>query len=196
MVSPENQTSEHNQRLGEIIRQQRAGRFTLQELARAADLSVGSLSQIERGLGNPSFNTLTKLARALDLRIGDLVEAGTARTQHKPDSLVVRAGDRARLQIGSEGLVYELLTPNLKGKLEVLATTVPPGFSNRANPFRHEGEECVVVIEGRLHVGVADDEKTLESGDAITFDPSLPHWWINESGVDAQLFGAVTPPSF
>lgn len=195
MTPPETQNNQHGRRLGEIIRRERVGRFTLQELAKAADLSVGSLSQIERGLGNPSFNTLTKIAGALGLRIGDLVEAG-AETQHKSDSLVVRADDRSRLQIGSEGLVYELLTPNLRGKLEVLETTVPPGFSNQANPFTHVGEECVVVLEGDLRVVVGKETNHLQSGDAITYDSALPHWWENETTRDAKLIGAVTPPSF
>lgn len=119
-----------------------------------------------------------------------------APTEHQPDSLVVRADDRSRLQIGSEGLVYELLTPNLKGRLEVLETTVPPGFSNKESPFGHNGEECVVVISGQLRVGVGEEENYLEEGDAITYDSARPHWWVNESEEDARLIGVVTPPSF
>lgn len=195
MTPPDTQLDVHARRLGETIREARTGRYTLKQLAGAADLSVGSLSQIERGLGNPSFNTLTKIAGALDLRIGDLIEAG-AETRRRHESLVVRRDDRSRLQIGSEGLVYELLTPNLKGKLEVLETTVPPGFSNEANPFGHEGEECVVVMGGSLRVGVGDATHSLDAGDAITYDPALPHWWANDSSRDAKLIGAVTPPSF
>lgn len=195
MASTGTEINQHALRLGETIRTERTGKFTLKQLADAADLSVGSLSQIERGLGNPSFNTLTKIASALDLRIGDLIEAG-AEPAHQRDSLVVRRSERKRLQIGSEGLVYELLTPNLRGMLEVLETTVPPGFSNKANPFGHEGEECVVVIEGGLSIGVGDEIHLLEAGDAVTYDPSLPHWWANDSDDDAVLIGAVTPPSF
>lgn len=195
MEPPRIQTNPFARSLGETIRRERVGKYTLQELASAADLSVGSLSQIERGLGNPSFNTLTKIAGALDLRIGDLIEAGAGRAGPR-DSLVVRRNDRKRLQIGSEGLVYELLTPNLKGRLEVLETTVPPGFSNQANPFGHEGEECVVVMSGGLQVGVGKETYRLGAGDSITYDSSLPHWWANESGEDAKLIGAVTPPSF
>ncbi|HSM43875.1 MAG TPA: XRE family transcriptional regulator, partial [Acidimicrobiia bacterium] len=123
-------------RLGEMIRRARTGRFTLQELARAADIATGSLSQIERGIGNPSFRTLQKIATALDLRIGDLVEAGTS---DRRGPMVVRRRDRALLQLGYDGLVYELLTPNLRGSLEMLQTRIPPGFSNEENPFFHEG---------------------------------------------------------
>ncbi len=180
-------------RLGEMIRRERTGHFTVQQLAAKAGIAAGSLSQIERGKGNPSFRTLQKIADALGLRIGDLVEATTAVS---PGPMVVRRHERARLQLGFDGLVYELLTPNLRGSLEMLQTTIPPGFSNRANPFGHQGEECVLVLEGDLRVGVGDDVHRLSSGDAITYDPSLPHWWENEADSEATVVGAVTPPSF
>lgn len=180
-------------RLGEMIRRARSGRFTVQELARRAGIAAGSLSQIERGKGNPSFRTLQKIADALGLRIGDLVEAATSTTR---GPMVVRRHERARLQVGYDGLIYELLTPNLRGSLEMLQTRIPPGFSNQSNPFRHEGEECVLVLEGDLRVCVGDTEHHLQAGDAITYDPALPHWWANEIDREATVVGAVTPPSF
>ena len=180
-------------RLGEMIRRARSGRFTVQELARRAGIAAGSLSQIERGKGNPSFRTLQKIADALGLRIGDLVEAAPSTTR---GPMVVRRHERARLQVGYDGLIYELLTPNLRGSLEMLQTRIPPGFSNQSNPFRHEGEECVLVLEGDLRVCVGDTEHHLQAGDAITYDPALPHWWANETDREATVVGAVTPPSF
>lgn len=165
----------------------------MQELADAAGIATGSLSQIERGKGNPSFRTLHKIAVALDLRIGDLVEAGTS---HQRGPMVVRRHERARLQLGFDGLVHELLTPNLRGSLEMLQTRIPPGFSNEASPFMHEGEECVLVVEGDLRVCVGDETRQLSNGDAITYDPSVTHWWANETDVEATVVGAVTPPSF
>lgn len=180
-------------RLGEVIRQARSGRFTVQQLAKEAGIAAGSLSQIERGMGNPSFRTLQKIADALGLRIGDLVEATTP-TSAGP--MVVRQHDRARLQLGFDGLVYELLTPNLRGSLEMLQTRIPPGFSNEQNPFRHDGEECVLVVEGDLRVGVGEEILKLGEGDAITYDPAMPHWYANETEHEAMVVGAVTPPSF
>lgn len=179
-------------RLGAIIRSHRSGKFTLQELASTAGISVGLLSQIERGKGNPSFKTMQKIADALDLRIGDLVEASPSTR----GGTVVRKGERTRVQFGSEGLVYEFFTPNLRGRLEMLQTSVPPGFSNRGHPFHHDGEECVVVMEGELAVEVDGVEHTLRAGDAITYDSAAPHWWENRSERPAVIVGAVTPPSF
>lgn len=187
------QEEEAAQRLGEMIRRERSGRFTLQQLAIDAGIAAGSLSQIERGKGNPSFKTLQRIADALGLRIGDLVEAST---KTLPGPMVVRRHERAHLQLGFDGLVYELLTPNLRGSLEMLQTRIPAGFSNRENPFQHEGEECVLVLEGDLQVGVGESAHELSTGDAITYDPSTPHWWANDTKTEATVVGAVTPPSF
>ncbi len=180
-------------RLGASVREARRGRYTLQQLAAKSGVSPGLISQLERGIGNPSFRTLQRLATALDLRIGDLVEAASGDT---PQPMIVRRPNRARLKVSTDAPTYELLTPNLKGKLEVLETTLPPGFSNRTQPFLHVGEECVVVQSGSVDVGVGNLIDTLFAGDAITYDPSIPHWWENNADVPARVLGVVTPPSF
>jgi transcriptional regulator with XRE-family HTH domain len=38
-----------------------------------ADMSAVFVSQVERGLANPSFDTLLRLAQALGMRLRDLV---------------------------------------------------------------------------------------------------------------------------
>lgn len=53
-----------------------------------------------------------------------------------------------------------------------------------------------MVLEGDLRVVVGKEPNHLQSGDAITYDSALPHWWENETTRDAKLIGAVTPPSF
>jgi transcriptional regulator with XRE-family HTH domain len=64
--------------IGENVRRYREKAGLAQEaLARAADMSVGNLSQIERGkVENPRIGTLVALARALGVGPGALI-AGT-----------------------------------------------------------------------------------------------------------------------
>ena len=191
--SPVDTTQAGLARIGEVIRERRRGRFTVKQLAAAAGVSIGVLSEVERGIGNPSYRTLHKIADALDIQIGELVDDAGG---HRHRSGVVRAAERTRLQFGSEGLVYELLTPDLHGRLEMLQTRIPPGFENLTNPFQHDGEECVLVLEGRLHVTLAGDTHELATGDAVTYDASQPHSWENRTTHEALIVGAVTPPSF
>ncbi len=180
--------------LGRRLREARSGKFTVRQLADAAGVSSGIISEVERGHGNPSFRTMYRISQALGLRVGDLIDE-----QRPPPSAgasVVRAHQRKRLQLGTEGLVYELLTPNLQGRLEMLLTRVPAGFSNEADPFQHVGEECVLLLDGSLEVMIGEQMHRLDPGDAITYDSGLAHWWRNPTETDALIVGAVTPPSF
>ena len=108
------------QDLGNRIRTLRRERnLTLERLSELANLSVGIVSQIERGRGNPSFATLAQLAHGLDIPVGRLLHVAE---NHK--SPVVRRGERRRLDghgLGyDDGGQYELLIPDLTGALEVV----------------------------------------------------------------------------
>jgi DNA-binding XRE family transcriptional regulator len=56
--------------LGEQVRRLRLEQgLTLEEVSARSSVSIGSLSQIERGKGNPAFFTLLKIAHALGVPV-------------------------------------------------------------------------------------------------------------------------------
>ena len=179
--------------LGRALRSARLEKgLTVERLASEAGVSTGLISQLERGLGNPSFLTMQRLAEALGLPFGHFMQGPTPQ-----GGMVVRADQRKRLIVPHPTeIVHELLTPDLRGSLEVLRTTVPAGWSNADQPFRHPGEECVHVLSGRLEVTVGNAAFELGEGDSITYDSSTLHWYTNRSDQPALVIGAVTPPSF
>ena len=178
--------------LGRVLHETRvAAQLSVEALAAAAGVSAGSISQLERGRGNPSFLTLRRLAAALQVPLGHFLQGP------ETGPMVVRADRRKHLRLPTEpGLVYELLTPDLGGSLEVLRSQIPPGFDNRERPFQHDGEECVHLLSGTLQVGIGGRRFELAEGDSITYDSSVAHYWVNVSGTVAVIIGAVTPPSF
>lgn len=180
--------------LGATIREARQGRYSVKELSRIAGVSTGLISQIERGVGNPSMTTLTRLAYALDLSIGSFFE---------PDGMsndeglhVVTADARKRLILPGPSLEYQLLTPNLQGTIGMVKTLIRPRFDNRSEPFRHKGEEVVHLISGSLGVRIAGSECTMHVGDTITYDCGQPHAWFNLHDEPAEVIAAMSPPSF
>jgi quercetin dioxygenase-like cupin family protein len=54
----------------------------------------------------------------------------------------------------------------------------------------------VIVLEGVLDLWVGDEHYALRQGDAIAFQPRLPHWNVNEGTEPAVVLFCVTPPSF
>jgi transcriptional regulator with XRE-family HTH domain len=182
------------QELGDIVRSLRSGAgWSLNTLAGVSGVSSGLLSQIERGNGNPSYSTLIKLAQALGVGVGEFF--GGQDPQPKRVELV-RAESRRRLLLSEHDLVYELLTPSLNGQLGMIRAEIGADWSNESAPFRHDGEECVTVVEGALIVVVGGERYELVVGDTITYDASVPHWYENATARPAVLIGAMTPPSF
>ncbi|ROL59308.1 XRE family transcriptional regulator [Bacteroidetes/Chlorobi group bacterium MS-B_bin-24] len=48
--------------------------YSLEKVARLADLSLNTIVKIERGVNkNPTIETLTKIAKALEVSINDLI---------------------------------------------------------------------------------------------------------------------------
>jgi len=79
--------------LGAAVRRIRQGRFTLAQLAERSGVSVGLLSLVERGRGNPSINTLAGIAEALEVSLPDLVAAAVEEVTADGAGLVVTLSD-------------------------------------------------------------------------------------------------------
>lgn len=190
---PEDQSAEQRaakEHLARVVAEARRGRMTVEELAVRAGVSSGLVSQIERGVGNPSYTTLLKIGKALELPLGSFFSDPS-----DSDMGVVRADRRKKLLL-PDGLTYESLTPDFQHQLAVLRTTVPPGFDDSDFPSRHPGEECVHVLSGALTFTSAGTTVSLEAGDSITHDSSLPHSIANTGEEPAVIVIAVTPVTF
>jgi transcriptional regulator with XRE-family HTH domain len=74
MVSAESLWKDNLQRLGEFIKAQRQiNQLSQRELARLSDLSDTYMSQIERGLHEPSIRVLRALAESLGIQPSQLM---------------------------------------------------------------------------------------------------------------------------
>ncbi len=175
----------------EIKRLRKLREWTLEQLASASGVSAGLLSQVERGQGNPSFNTLVQVSHALGIPVARLV-AG-----EQMSSPVVRREERRRLNLGDKELVLaEMLTPRLDSALEAIRIVTEPGYSTKDTPFVHEGEEFGIVLEGTHAVNVGGAHYVLRAGDSISYSSTIPHWYENPGEVTSVSLWVVTPPSF
>lgn len=181
--------------LGERVRQLRkAGGLTLDQLGERSGVSIGTLSQLERGFGNPSLATLAQVAHALGTAVPSLLNIRPA------VSPVVRRAERRRIGLHNgqvpDGAIYELLTPRLDRLLEAIWVETEPGHSTEETPFVHAGEEVGIVIEGVSEVHVGDEAYVLHKGDAITYSSMIPHWFRNPSNRRNKIIQIITPPTW
>ncbi|ALE04374.1 XRE family transcriptional regulator (plasmid) [Arthrobacter sp. ERGS1:01] len=172
-------TSELLTTVGNKVRAMRKEKgMTLADLSEITGLSPAIVSQIERGLANPSFTTLAQLAHGLDIPVGKFFIG-----QEASKSPVVRSSERKNLKgvtresVG--GAVHELLTPGVNGGIEAQWIMTPPGHDTSSTPFSHSGEEFCYIISGRKDVFLDGVRHTLGEGDSITYSSEIPHWYKN-----------------
>jgi len=213
-----------NGRIGEKLRQARLRKkMTLKDLAPQCELSISYISQIERGEASPSLSTLNRLAKALDVTIWRLFrDDNEVADENQLNLTEPRAVDDAkRLQFGSyqtnnyitqvkqvskEGRKtitlpgsntrYEMLSPDLNRKMQVLYMEAEPGVESGQVWFEHEGEECCVLLSGRLELEVGNEKFLLETGGSLYFPSGIPHRWRNMSEDKVIIMWILTPPSF
>lgn len=183
--------------LGERIRQLRIEKgMTIETLAERAGISVGLLSQLERGIGNPTFVTIAELAKALGVSGGyffDLIERNA--------DPVVRKDARKQIR-NARGTLFDLLTPDTGGSFEVLLEELQPGavdsspYKGNTEPYTHAGEELVYVLSGQYRFYYGEHTYDLNEGDAITFRGVIPHWGENMGDVPCKLLLVICPPAF
>lgn len=180
--------------LGQKIRQIRQERgLKGGELAKAAGFSASYISQIERGKITPSVPALVKVAVALGVPATALFEQPE---RPASDLAVLRRHERPVISYPGSPATYEILVAAPNGLLGPSLCTIPPGEDSGEEPFVHEGEQWGIVLEGVIEYRVGNKEYTLEPGDAIRFDSSVPHWWRNPGPEPARAIWVETPPYF
>lgn len=174
---------------------QEAG-LTLTGVAAAVDLSVGYISQIERGLANPSLETLKRLADVLGQTVGALFSNESGQDGDSRGYWVSKSGQRKRIQYPGSGISNELLSPDLRRQMEVIWVEALPGASSGGHPHSHAGEECGIVLSGEMIFWVGDDKIRLSAGDAIYLNSTVPHRWTAGQEGSLRAVWLITPPTF
>jgi len=179
-------------KIGHQIRKIReAKKLTLKELSKLSGITISGLSQIERGINNPSLDTLTKITKALSVPIMSLF---VKEEKKSSEEVLTKKGKRSKVMFPEAEIVYEPLSPIINSNIEFLMAQIEEGRGQKSQ-VSHEGEECVYVIKGKLKVKIEDREYTLEEGDSLYFKCSRPHNFMNAGEGKLILVLAVTPPS-
>lgn len=166
---------------------------TLQQVADAAGISVGYLSQIERNQSQLPIGVLKKICDALDVHMNWFFPPPVDVPAEERDT-IVRAGNRRRLTFTGLGIQEELLSPNLAGPLELLLSTIEPGADS--GDYSHDGAEAGLVISGRLDLWIGDNFFQLHAGDSFSFKSTETHRCANSGSEPVQVVWAITPPHY
>ena len=193
MLKPTSQDGDHSAALGRDLRALRKSRgLTLNELAASIGRSVGFLSQIERGLSAPSIRDLRTLAKAFEVPVSwfFLTDEGDELERE----YIVRADARRSLGTTEEGIIEELLSPDLGGAFEMFRSAIEPRTEQMEFVYR-EAEEAGYLVSGEIDLWIDEQKFSLKAGDSFRFDHK-PCRWHNRGDVQAVIIWVVSPPVY
>ncbi|HKO69159.1 MAG TPA: XRE family transcriptional regulator [Burkholderiaceae bacterium] len=150
-------------------------RVTLERLAEVTGFTKGYLSKIENSKKVPPIASLARIATALDADIAYFFQTrdGSARSS----TSVVHRKDRQRVVRGGTAFGYDYVTlaHNRRNKrMEPFLFSFPRRIAGHVH-FKHDGEEFLFILTGRVEFEVNGETYILEEGDSLYFDASLPH---------------------
>jgi len=165
-------------------------KMSLRTLADQSGVTATYLSKIERGMSNPSVDIIRRIAQALHVSIFNLLQEG------KEKNRVVRKAARLKINPPHTQITYELLTPDLKGNIEMFLVEVESTNIELGKPTIFPTEECIFVLRGKMTLQINQEIYTLEEGDSIRFDGQNLNSLKSASKEKLVFISAVTPPIF
>lgn len=176
--------------LGPALRAQRkALKLSLQNVADGAGLSVGFISQVERGLTSPSLSSLASIAEVLKTPISMFL------SQPSGSQGTTRKQDRQTYSVEPSLISYERLSSKFDGQ-QMYSVIVHDAPGHRGEPISHRGEEMFYVLEGQINVEIDGVVDVLKVGDSIHFDSTRVHSTWNDTNETASFLWCGTMDIF
>ena len=178
-------------RVAERVRRWREeGQLTLQELARRSGVAASTIQKVETQQMTPTVGVLIKIAHGLDRATTELFREPTSELH------VVHLPAEARHPVGLKSqMVVERLTGDVaEPSLEVWRVVHEPGSGSGNDSIRWDGEALAFCEGGEVDYRIGDETYSLRAGDSLHYKTTLPHSWINNGTVPAQLLFVVTLP--
>ena len=161
------------------------------QLARQSGVANATISQIEAGKLNPTVSMLKRVLDGIPINLseffGDEFESESQVFFRAGELTEIADGDVSFMQVGA----------NLHNKaVQMIKECYQPGAGTGRHAITHDGEECGIILSGRLQVSVGEQTAILRAGEAYYFKSDQPHHFHNPGSDPCELISACSPPTF
>ena len=186
-------------KLGEIAGRIRELReiegLTAADMAKKTAVSEEEYLACENGRSDLNFAFIYRCALAFGVDVTDIIEG---QSPNLKSYTVTRRGEGQRIE-KAHGMTYYNLAASFKNRIAE-PLYVKSVFSEEAQHrdielTTHTGQECDLIIEGKLKVQVGEHKEVLGPGDSIYYDSSTPHGMIAVDGKDCIFYAIVLNPT-
>jgi transcriptional regulator with XRE-family HTH domain len=169
-----------------------ANGMTLKQLASRAGCTDAYLSQLERGRANPSITTLKKITEALRMKVVDFF----LESEREENDVVLGEQERVNINFKQGDAKIQMLVRNIRNKrMQPFYTTIEPGGGSKGY-YSHIGEECGIVLQGRLEIDRNGKVYSVKKNESFYFSSQEPHSWTNPGKKRTVVIWVVSPPTF
>lgn len=144
---------------------------TMEEIAKASDLSKSMISKIENNKTVPSVGALVKIAKTLGTNISSLLE------QEGFLNAIITTRQKALENLTSTDKGYSIY-PYASGyhekKMQPFLFVARKG-EVIPHELSHEGEEFIYIIKGQMRMQIGEVGYVLNSGDSLYFSSIQRH---------------------
>ena len=169
--------------------------LTVEEMAKKTDISLDEYKRSEAGERDLTFAFLYRCAQALEVDVTDIIEGYSPTLK---SYTVTRKGMGQKIEQAHE-MTYYNLAPAFKNRiaepLYVRASYSKSAEESEIEVTTHAGQECDIVIEGKLKVKIGEHTEILSAGDSIYYNSSTPHGMIAVDGKDCLFYAIVLNPT-
>lgn len=179
--------------IGEKIKKLRSDKqVTLKNLGELTNLSIGYLSQLERGKTTVALDSLQKIAAVLGVDFTYFFDVPVS------DGEVCKSYERSILFMENNNFIEYNLSNNLKNMKLVprLIEMFPQKVSEPVEVYTHEGEEFVYILEGILTYYYNGKTFELYPGDAFHIQSDKPHNATNTTNKITRFITVSVPNKF
>ncbi len=166
--------------------------YSLNELSKKTGFAKSYLSQIENLRREPSISALSQIAYVLEVDLLFLI-SGEFREPVNDSVTIVKKDERKTTlrPIGDSEYRYEALTYKKTDRLmEGYIVSIGPEFPSE--PFIHEGQEMIYILEGSLELVYDGKSYASEKGDCIYLDSNKPHLFRSLNEKLTKVFAVFT----
>ena len=163
--------------------------LSVEEMAARTGTSVEEYEECEAGNRNLSVAFLYHCTLSFGVDMGDLLEGKSPKLR---SYALTRKGEGQRIEEAHNMIGFNLASEfRNRIALPLYMKLNYNGEDDKIELVTHEGQECDIVISGKMKIQIGEHSEILGPGDCIYYDSGTPHGMIAVDGEDCSFYAIV-----
>jgi transcriptional regulator with XRE-family HTH domain len=188
-----------NNTLGSLIRGLRRQKgWTLRQMSERVGIPLSTLAKVEQDKLSLTYDKLQQFTSRLGLTMTEFLAHAEARGTDSPQVVTARRSltrDGNSIQVSTPNYDYEYLCADLREKrmVPILTRIRAHDIAAFGAPVKHQGEEFVFVLEGKVEVHLEFyTSVVLKAGQGIYIDSTMAHAYVAKDCDSALVLGVCS----